>query len=119
VAYFEELQNALSGSAAADQYEMCKYGLESSEVVWSKGALAMLERRIREDRRRVQRSEQRQEIEASAQSVTHQAKSPFSVAPSKWKFAAAHDLRPLDGRGDVNGGDCAELCGPAGDISHG
>lgn len=123
------LQDCLSGSAAADQYEMCKYGLDSSEVVWSKGALAMLAREIREDKRRVQRSEKRQEIEASAQSVTHQGNSSVSVPSLNpvWSSlpgcevvsGAASEQVAVSSASVVNGGDWAESRGPAGDQSHG
>lgn len=107
------LSDCLSGSAAADQYEMCKYGLDASEIQWSKGALACLARRIREDLRIVQRLEKRQEIEAKAQSETQQVQTTLSVAPER---LAAAEIKPAISLAQcIKVGDCALSCGPAGD----
>lgn len=46
-------------SVGADVYEMNKFGLETSQVMLSKGGEALLARVIREERRRIERQEKR------------------------------------------------------------
>lgn len=59
----------LAASVGADLYEMNKFGLETSEVTLSKGAQAMLARGIREERRRIQRTEKWTEEQIKARSA--------------------------------------------------
>lgn len=54
------LTKCLGKSVGADQYEMNKFGLDSAETTLAKGAQAMLERKIREAGRYIQRQEKRQ-----------------------------------------------------------
>jgi hypothetical protein len=87
-----------SAPIGADLYEVDKFGWSSSQVMLSKGAQALLERVIREDRRRIERSEKRSDTptRAPCNSVKSQRLNGEPANPGstrRERFQAAEVLR--------------------------
>ncbi len=85
------------GYSGADSYESAKFGSNSSEVMLSKGGLALLDRAIREDRRRIERLDKRQKITVGAVEASPFCAKASSVPPGCGLLGAADVLRPLVG----------------------
>ena len=120
------LTKCLSG-LAADQYELSKFGLDTSEIRLSKGGEARLHRVIREERRHVERLEKRRSKGLEASSVSSSVgvhwvslvarKDSIVSLPQLSLSGVQHDLA-VNSADDTKASDEVSRDGSAGDSSH-